>query len=87
MEKARAGCASEFERSAQAAAEKFAKNTHCLKLFLVQFCGDGSAWLQDEDVVELIKSAHLPVVIDQVWIACPEWVSEHEHAVTWEQIR
>ena len=87
IETAKAGYASEFERSAQAAAEKFAKYSHCQKLFLVQFCGHGSAWLQDEDIVEIIKSAPLPEVIDQVWLACPEWVSEYEHEVTWEHIR
>ena len=87
IETAKAGYASEFERSAQAAAEKFVKYSHCQKLLLVQFCGDGSGWLQDEDIVEIIKSAPLPQMIDQVWLACPEWVSDYDHEVTWEHVR
>ena len=87
IETAKAGYATEFERSGQAAAEKFVKYSHCQKLFLVQFCGHGSDWLQDEDIVEIIKSAPLPEVIDQVWLACPEWVGEYDHEVTWEHIR
>ncbi len=87
IETARAGYASEFERSARATADKFAKYSHCEKLFLVQFCGHGSDWLQDEDIVKIIKSAQLPGVIDQVWLAYPEWVSEYDHVIAWEHIR
>ena len=87
IEAAKSGYASEFVRSAQAAAEKFVKYSHCQKLLLVQFCGDGSDWLQDEDIVEIIKSALLPKTIDQVWLACPEWISEYDHEVIWEHVR
>lgn len=87
VEAAKAGYASEFLRLAQRAAEKFVKYSHCQKLFLVQFCGDDSGWVQDEDIVEIVKSAPLPKMIDQVWVACPEWISEYEHKVTWEHIR
>ena len=87
IETARTGYASEFERSARAAADKFAKYSHCEKLLLVQFCGHASDWLQDEDIVEIIKSAQLPGVIDQVWLASAEWVSEYDHVIAWEHIR
>ena len=87
IEIAKAGYATEFERSAQAAAEKFVKYACCQKLFLVQFCGYGSDWLQDEDIVEIIKSARLPDMIDQVWLARREWVSEYDHEIAWEHIR
>ncbi len=87
IETARVVYASEFERSARATADEFAKYSHCEKLFLVQFCGHGSDWLQNEDIVEIIKSAQLPGEIDQVWLASPEWVSEYDHIVAWEHIR
>ena len=57
------------------------------KLLLVQFCGNDSDWLQDEDIVGIIKAAPLPAMIDQVWLAYPEWISEYDHEVTWKQIR
>ena len=87
IETARAGYATEFERSAKAAAEKFVKYARYQKLFLVQFCGYGSGWLQDKDIVEITRSARLPDMIDQVWLARPEWVSEYDHEIAWEHIR
>ncbi len=87
IEVAKAGYASEFERAAQAAAAKFVKYSHCQKLLLAQFCGNGSSWLQDEDIVGIITSARMPTIIDQVWLAYPEWISEHDHEVAWKQIR
>ena len=84
---AKAGYATEFERTARAAAPKFANYAHCHKLLLVQFCGNDSDWLQDEDIVGIITAAQLPAVIDQVWLAYPEWISEYDHEVTWKYIR
>lgn len=87
IEAAKSGYASEFERAAQTAAPKFVKYSHCQKLLLVQFCGNSSVWLQDEDIIGIITSASLPAVIDQVWLAYPEWISEYDHEVAWKQIR
>ena len=87
IEAAKAGYASEFERTAQDAAAKFVKYSNFLKLLLVQFCGQDSTWLQEEDIVEIITLARLPGMIDQVWLACPKWISEYDHEVAWKHIR
>lgn len=84
---ARAGYTSEFECSANAAAEKFVNYAHCLRLFLVQFFGDGSEYLRDEEMTKIICSAKLPETIDQVWVACPNWVSETEDEIIWRRVR
>ena len=72
---AKDGYVEEFERAANNAAEKFVKYADCTKLLLVQFYGDGSVWLGYEEIVEIIQSAKLPTLIDQVWVARQDWVS------------
>ena len=86
-ETAKAGYAKEFERLAKAAAEKFAKYSDCERLLLVQFYGDSSVWLDVEETIEIIKSAQLPEMIDQVWLAGQEWVSESDYEISWEHVR
>ena len=81
------GYAKEFNRWTENAAEKFAQYAHCRKLFLVQFFGDSSAWLGDQEIVEMIEAAHLPKMIDEVWVARQEWVSLNDYEIAWEHIR
>ena len=87
MEEQKSGYASELERWASDAAEKFARYSHCRKLFLVQFFGDSSVWLEDEKIVEIVRTSPLPEIIDEVWVARQDWVSLDEYEVVWEQIR
>ena len=84
---AKSGYTKEFERLAKDTAEKFAEYADCLKLLLVQFYGDSSFILGEEDVIEIIRSVQLPEVIDQVWLAQPDWVSEYEYEVAWKHVR
>ena len=87
IEEEKSGYAKEFERWANSAAEKFAQYAHCRKLFLVQFFGDSSVWLGGEEIVEIIKSAHLPELIDAIWVARQDWVSLDDYEVAWDHIR
>ena len=77
----------EFERLAKAAAEKFVNYSECLKFLVVQFYGPSSDFLMDEDVDEIIISAHLPKSIDQVWLAAEDWISEYDDRVVWKRVR
>lgn len=88
IEMARAGYAQEFERLSEDAAKKFAKYADCvyMKLLLVQFYGDGLS-VPDEAVTEIIQSAQLPEMIDQVWLAHQKWVSLNDYEIAWELVR
>ena len=80
------GYAQRFKREAKNAAEKFAKYDYCIKLLLVQFYGDGSVWLGDEEIIKIIQSAKLPTLIDQVWVAWEDWVSEYDYEIAWKRV-
>ena len=81
------GYTREFERQAIAAKEKFTKYAHSRKLFLVQFFGEGSFWLGDEEAADIVRSAELPEAIDEVWVARQEWVALDEYEVVWDRVR
>lgn len=85
-ETAKLGFAREFKNAADAAVNKFQKYRQCLKLLLVQFHGNGS-FILDEDVMQIIKTAELPALIDQVWVAQSDWVSQDNYEVIWERVR
>lgn len=84
VEAATKGFANQLERAAEPAAEKLARYPRHLKLLLVQFCGDDL--LDKEDFVKMIHSEQLPEVIDQLWLAKPDWVSEYDYETIWERI-
>ena len=86
-EAAKAGFSGQFEIAAGNASEKFNEYSHCLKFLLVQFHGDSSFTLDDDDMVEIIKSANLPEMIDQVWVAQQDWVSRDEYELSWQHVR
>ena len=65
---------------------KFEKYGHCIRLLLLQFYGEDSLWME-EDAKEIIRSAHLPISIDQVWLGEPEWVSEDDYEICWSLAR
>lgn len=84
FEAAMNGFAIQLRRAAESAADKLMRYPTNLKLLLVQFCG--SDLLDDEDFVKLIRSEQLPEVIDQLWIAKPDWVSEHDFETNWARV-
>ena len=87
VEIVRSGYADAFDRVAKAAAEKFVKYSDCERLFLVQFFGDDSSCLPDDEIVEIIETAQLPEMIEQVWLAVQEWISESDYEIVWKRIR
>ena len=86
-EDAKAGYRSQFERAAANASEKFDGYSHCLKFLLVQFHGDDYFTVDEEHLIEIIRSAEMPETIDQVWLAEPEWVNDDEIELTWRHVR
>ena len=87
LEEERLGYSEEFGRWAEEAAEKFARYPDHRKLFLVQFFGEVSADLEDEELIEIVRSAHLPETIDEVWVARMEWVNLDEFEIAWDHVR
>ena len=86
-ESAKTGYLEELERLAMDAGQKFAKYANCQRILVVQFYGDDSFYLDDEDITGIVQSAEIPVVIDEVWVANHEWVSIDDYVVTWEHVR
>ena len=86
-EEAKAGYSEQFEVAAANASEKFNEYSHCLKFLLVQFHGDSSFTLDDDEMVEIIQSANLPEMIDEVWVARQHWVSGDEYDLSWHHVR
>ena len=87
VQELKAGYVESLKETLEDAAEKFEKYNDCLKLLLVQFFGKGSLLLSDQDIVEIIASADLPELIDQVWLAQQEWVSLHDYRIAWKHVR
>ena len=86
-DEAKSGFSGQLEVAAANASEKFNEYSHCLKFLLVQFRGESSFTLDDDDMVEIIQSSNLPEMIDQVWVAQPDWVSEDEYELSWLHVR
>ena len=81
------GYESELSRAAQADASKFKEFVDCRKLFLVQFLGDQSDVLLDEDLLGIVQTTKLPRLIDEVWVAFRDWINAYEYEVGWRQVR
>ena len=84
---AKAGYGHEFRRTLQSAAPKFREFSDCLRMLLVQFCGEGSTILREEDLIDIMKSASLPTQIDEVWLAWQDWEDDHSYKLRWKRVR
>lgn len=87
IEQQKAGYSQEFQLRAEQAAEKFAQYGRCKKLFLVQFFSPDHSFLSDEHITEIVEEAHLPEVIDEVWVADQDWISLDDYVIAWVRIR
>ena len=85
-EETKAGYSEQLEIAAANASEKFDEYSHCLKFLLIQFHGDSSFTLDDEDMLEIVRSANLPEMIDQVWVAQQDWVSADDYELSWQHV-
>lgn len=80
---AKQGFTDEFKKVLDSAAEKFKRYKKYLKILLVQFHGENS-FLEEE---KIINEAKLPELIDQIWIAEPEWINDYDYIITWKLVR
>ena len=87
IEQERLGYVKEFEHQAARAAEKFVQYADCRKLLLVQFFGEMVSGVGDEEIIEIIRAAHLPKEIDEVWVAREQWVDLDESEIVWQWVR
>ena len=87
IEELRQGYAAEFKNQAERAAEKFAGYLECRKLLLVQFFGESFSGVGNREIKRIVKSASLPEVIDEVWVARQEWVGLDESQIRWQRVR
>ena len=83
----RAAYSKEFEHQAERAAEKFIGYPDCRKLLLVQFFGDSFGGVGDREIRKMIRSASLPEVTDEVWVARQGWVGLDESETRWQRVR
>ena len=58
-----------------------------MKVVVLEFCGDTSMLLLEEDIRRIVKEGDLPPSVDQVWLGYPEWVSNSQTDVGYERIR
>ena len=87
IEELRQGYATEFKNQAERATEKFVGYPECRKLLLVQFFGEFFSGVGDREIRKILRSASLPEVIDEVWVARQEWVELDESEIRWELAR
>lgn len=76
MQALRAGNTAEFERLAFDASRKFANYHSHWKLFLVQFAEEMMA---HEEENEIVRSAQIPDLIDEVWLETDEWITDADY--------
>ncbi|MGH9971898.1 MAG: hypothetical protein ACREBG_29465 [Pyrinomonadaceae bacterium] len=68
------------------AAPKFETYLDHRKVVVLEFYCDW--WLlDDDDARQIVSEAELPPLIDEVWITIPEWVSESDYEIAYEQVR
>ena len=84
IETAITGYAIALEEGAAKAAKQLEGYNHCKKLLLLEFYGD---YLSGPDVIDIIERSRIPNVVDQVWLAYKEWVSEDEYETCWLRVR
>jgi hypothetical protein len=65
---------------------KFRGYPSCLRVLLLDIYGDAIS-LDLISIDEMVQTVDLPLNIDQVWIAEPEWLSEVDFKVAYRQIR
>ena len=82
----KSGYAGAFDKALTNAAEKFTKYADCTKILLVQFFGNRTS-LWDEDIIEIVQSADMPDIVDQVWIAQEDWIGPNDYKIVWKRVR
>lgn len=64
--------------------KKFQEYADCLKILVIEICGDVLSIPTPEVIVEILQNAAIPSSINQIWLADPE--NEAESIITYHQI-
>lgn len=64
--------------------KKFKEYANCLKILVLEICGDISSIPAPEVIVEIIENATIPPSVDQIWLADPQ--DDAESIITYHQI-
>lgn len=63
---------------------KFKDYANCLKILVIEICGDILSIPSPEVIVEVIENATIPSSVDQIWLADPQ--NEAESIISYHQI-
>jgi hypothetical protein len=67
--------------------EKFQGYENCLKILILEICGDILSIPSIDTIVEIVNNANIPHNIDQIWLADPEDAEdEPKNLITYHQI-
>lgn len=62
----------ELARHLPAIDEKFQDYPSCLKVLILEICGNGSSLPLFDEIVEIVNTSDIPPSIDQIWLAEPQ---------------
>lgn len=75
-----------LERRLAEAWPKFLTYQDLLKVVVLEFYGDRSL-LDEDDAKRMVAEVELPALIDEVWVAKHDWVSEWDYEIGYERVR
>jgi hypothetical protein len=75
-----------LERRLAEAWPKFLTYQNLLKVVVLEFYGDRSL-LDEDDAKRMVAEVELPALIDEVWVAKHDWVSEWDYEIGYERVR
>lgn len=78
-----AGIATEISKQLGEAALKFPAYTHARRLVLLDFFGNAGG---EDEMSRLLCKAVVPACIDEIWITKPDWTSEEDYEIGFQQV-
>lgn len=66
---------------------KFKNYSHCLKILVLEICGESFLIPEPDTIDDIINQATLPPNLDQIWLAEPDWISDLNYSITYRQVR
>ena len=80
------GFGDELARHLVSVGEKFENYDQHRRLLALQFFGESSLDIDEEDLIDLIEQADLPDSVDEVWLAYHDWLNAYDHEVGWRPV-
>ncbi len=84
LAEAEKGIKSQLIRHLPAIDQKFQEYAQCLKILVLEICGDAFSIPSLDEIVEMVNSADIPSSIDQIWLAEPQ--DESGSLITYHRI-